>query len=78
MRDSEKNSHGSHAKVGDLVEVMTLHGKETRRKVRLVLGVQKTFSHAFRRFDCFLYLQGLDLKVRAENVNIVLRGSEWE
>ena len=77
MKDNDKNTHGSHAKVGDMVEILTCYGKQTG-VVRLVLGVQKTFSHSFRRFDRFLYLEGLDRKVRAANVCIVRKGSGWK
>ena len=38
MKDSKKNSHGSHAKVGDMVQIVTCQGNETGI-VRLVLGV---------------------------------------
>ena len=77
MKDSKKNSHGSHAKVGDMVQIVTCQGNETGI-VRLVLGVQKTFCHPLRRFDCFLYLEGFDRRVRADNVHIVQRGASWK
>ena len=77
MKDNDKNTHGSHAKVGDMVEILTCHGKQTG-VVRLVLGVQKVFSPTFRRFDSFLYLEGFDQKVRASNVHIVGKGSGWK